>query len=148
MIKIKTFLENNWDDIKGDVKTQWNKLNRQDINEIEGSYDSLITKLKKAYGYTKKQVEDELHEFFSSDAMQEIMENVKNIKNDAEEKTETLKESIETYLHDHLESIKDKTNSLTENIKSYSKANPIKILGAVATVSFMLSKILSSNKSE
>jgi uncharacterized protein YjbJ (UPF0337 family) len=147
MNKIEKFLESNWDDIKGDIKDQWNKLNRSDINEIEGSYEALIDKLTETYGYTKKQVEEELHEFFSSDAMQEIMENVKNIKNEAEDEAGTLKNSIETYLHDHLENIKDKTSSLAENIKSYSKSNPIKILGAVATVSFMLSKILSSNKS-
>jgi uncharacterized protein YjbJ (UPF0337 family) len=44
-------LSSQWEKIKGEIRSQWNKLTDEDINRIAGSKDKLVSVLQERYGY-------------------------------------------------------------------------------------------------
>lgn len=59
----KDIFKGKWKEMQAQVKTQWNKLTDGDVNEIEGSYDELLGRLQKAYGYKKEEAEHAITQF-------------------------------------------------------------------------------------
>lgn len=56
----KELLENQWVQAKEFLHDKWSNLTDEDIRQIDGNYDQLITKLQQRYGYTRQQAEDEI----------------------------------------------------------------------------------------
>ncbi len=48
-------IEGKWDQVKGDVKTQWAKLTDDDLKFVSGSRDRLIGKIHERYAVIKEQ---------------------------------------------------------------------------------------------
>lgn len=142
-LNLEKFIKNDWTDLKEIIQSKWSKLTSQDINEIQGSYDILIGKMKKLYGTTRKEIEKELNQFLLSEEFDEL-------KNKFSEKAEELKngfslnDTVEKYVKCYLQSLKDKTGALEENVVSYAKENPFKILGTAVLVGFALAKMWSN----
>jgi OOP family OmpA-OmpF porin len=61
-----SMLMGSWNEIKGKIKTQWAKLNDDDLEELKGNLDQLAGKIQKVYGYGKEQAEIEFNEFKKS----------------------------------------------------------------------------------
>jgi len=59
-------LEANWEEVMGQVKAKWGKFTDDEITEIGGNREKLIGKLRKHYGYTADQADQELESFLSS----------------------------------------------------------------------------------
>jgi uncharacterized protein YjbJ (UPF0337 family) len=61
-----TQIEGKWDQLKGDVKSQWAKLTDDDLKLVGGKRDVLVGKLVERYGVVKenaqKQVDQWLHD--------------------------------------------------------------------------------------
>ncbi len=51
-------VEGNWEELKGEIKKQWNKLTDHDINEIEGKREKLVGAIQKNYGKTREEAEE------------------------------------------------------------------------------------------
>jgi osmotically-inducible protein OsmY len=56
----KEQFENQWPQIRAALREKWNHLTDEDIRQINGRYDQLITKLQQRYGYTREIAEEEL----------------------------------------------------------------------------------------
>jgi uncharacterized protein YjbJ (UPF0337 family) len=52
-----------WNEVKGKVKQQWGKLTDDDVTQMEGTYDELVGKLQKSYGYEKVKAQQEIDNF-------------------------------------------------------------------------------------
>lgn len=55
--------EERWKQVRDQVQDRWNKLTSDELDEIGGSYDRLVSKLQEKYGLTKQQAETELNDF-------------------------------------------------------------------------------------
>jgi uncharacterized protein YjbJ (UPF0337 family) len=53
-------LKGQWNQLKGQLKTQWGKLTNDDLDQIEGSRDILIGKLQERYGRTRDEAQREI----------------------------------------------------------------------------------------
>ena len=53
-----------WNQIKGRVQQQWNKLTDADLQQIGGPRNELIHRLEERYGYAHGQAEQEVERFF------------------------------------------------------------------------------------
>lgn len=60
-------LVGSWNQLRVPIKGWWSKLTDDDLDSINGNYDSLVSVLQKKYGYTaqqaKEQVDQRLAEF-------------------------------------------------------------------------------------
>lgn len=59
-------VEERWKQVRDKVQDRWNKLTSDELDEIGGSYDRLVSKLQEKYGLTKQQAETELNDFEST----------------------------------------------------------------------------------
>ncbi|MCE3237623.1 MAG: CsbD-like [Gammaproteobacteria bacterium] len=101
-------VKGNWDELKGSIKKQW-KLSNEDLDQIDGSYEELVGKLKKLYG---KISDDEIKE-----KIQSILEDsgLDDIKNKIQEKIEKAFKITE-----------EKFMNMEEDVIKYIKNNPVK----------------------
>ena len=60
-----------WNQIRDDVQKRWEQLTAFDVDEIEGSYDILISKLQEKYGYTVEEASQEVNSFLEMVVKQE-----------------------------------------------------------------------------
>ena len=54
-----------WEQMKGRVKQQWNKLTDEDLKQLEGHSDQLAGKIQQRYGLEKDEAERQAREFRS-----------------------------------------------------------------------------------
>jgi len=54
-----------WEQMKGRVKSQWNKLTDDDLKQLEGHGEQLAGKLQQRYGLAKDEAERQAREFRS-----------------------------------------------------------------------------------
>ena len=54
-----------WEQMKGRVKTQWNKLTDDDLKQLEDHGEHLAGKLQQRYGLAKDEAERQAKEFRS-----------------------------------------------------------------------------------
>lgn len=58
-------LKGNWNQIKGNIKSEWGKLTDDDLTQAEGEYDKLVGKLQERYGYERARAEREVDNFLN-----------------------------------------------------------------------------------
>ena len=56
-------LRGKWNQLKGEVKSQWGKLTDDDLDRVEGDTDKLIGRLQERYGYAREQAQREVDDF-------------------------------------------------------------------------------------
>ena len=54
-----------WEQVKGKVRQQWNKLTDDDLRQLEGHSDQLAAKLEQRYGLDREDAERQAREFRS-----------------------------------------------------------------------------------
>jgi uncharacterized protein YjbJ (UPF0337 family) len=54
-----------WEQMKGRVKQQWNKLTDEDLKELEGHIEQLAGKIQQRYGVAREEAERQAREFRS-----------------------------------------------------------------------------------
>ena len=52
-----------WNQIRNEVRKTWERFTELDVDEIEGKYDILISKLQEKYGYTVEEASQEANRF-------------------------------------------------------------------------------------
>ena len=55
--------EDQWKQLRGKMKTQWNALTDDDLKRAEGSTEVLADILSEKYGYTQEKAMQEIHNF-------------------------------------------------------------------------------------
>lgn len=59
----KELLENQWTQVREVIREKWGNLTEEDLKQIDGRYEPLISRLQQRYGYTREQAEDEVRRF-------------------------------------------------------------------------------------
>jgi uncharacterized protein YjbJ (UPF0337 family) len=88
-------IEGQWDKIKGKIKQQWGKITDDDINKINGSYDELVGVIKKLYGHSQKEIEEQLNKLINGFDLNNIKQVAKNSVDAVKEKTENVLRYVE-----------------------------------------------------
>ena len=57
----RELFEAQWPQIKTMIREKWASLTDEDLRQINGRYDVLVSKLQQKYGYTREQVEEEVN---------------------------------------------------------------------------------------
>lgn len=57
-------LKGKWQQIIGTLREKWSKLTDDDWQQVKGSKDQLVGKIKDRYGVGKEEAEKQLHDFF------------------------------------------------------------------------------------
>ena len=58
-----TSVEGKWNEVKGQVRSQWGKLTNDDVDVIAGKRDELIGRLQQRYGMARDAAEREVDNF-------------------------------------------------------------------------------------
>jgi uncharacterized protein YjbJ (UPF0337 family) len=69
----KNNFQKKWNEIKSKIKSKWNKITNEDMSEIDGHYDRMISKIQKRHGYSKEQAEREFQNW-NMDSSEETSE--------------------------------------------------------------------------
>ena len=59
-------IEKNWAELKGKIKSKWNKFSDEEIESIKGDLNQLAGKVQKTYGIAKDQADHQYEEFKKS----------------------------------------------------------------------------------
>lgn len=57
----RELFEAQWPQIKNLVREKWASLTEEDLRQINGRFDVLVSKLQQKYGYTREQAEEEIN---------------------------------------------------------------------------------------
>jgi len=61
-----TQIEGKWDQLKGDLKSNWAKLTDDDIKAIGGRIENLMGKLVERYGLKREQAQEQIDQWTHS----------------------------------------------------------------------------------
>ena len=56
-------LKGKWLQMKGEARRQWGKLTDDDLDQIQGSAETMAGKLQERYGWGKEEAEREIDDF-------------------------------------------------------------------------------------
>lgn len=132
-------LKGNWNELKGTIKNKWGALTDKDLEKIDGSYDELVGKLQKLYGYTSKEIEAEVNEFLESIDFKSLIDETKN-------KIQKIQEIVWTTLKDSLQTIKKKSMDTEKIVADYAQNNPMKLIGFATATGLIVSYLCHSKK--
>jgi len=59
-------LAGRWDRFRSDSKREWNKLTDEDLDQIKGKMEQLVSLVQQKYDYTKDQAQQEVTRFMDS----------------------------------------------------------------------------------
>ena len=59
-------LRGKWNQLKGEIKSQWGKLTDDDLDRIEGDTQKLIGRIQERYGYARDQAKREVDDYLKS----------------------------------------------------------------------------------
>ena len=62
----RDIIQGKWTQLKGSIKSKWNKLTDDDLGRMDGNREYLIGRLQERYGWQKDQAERELRDFESN----------------------------------------------------------------------------------
>ena len=57
--------ETEWLRIRGNIRDKWRNLSEEDVNQINGNFELLVSKLQQRYGYTRDQAEEHIQNWIS-----------------------------------------------------------------------------------
>ncbi|MFT3923909.1 MAG: CsbD family protein [Myxococcales bacterium] len=55
-----TQIEGKWDQVKGQLRSQWGKLTDDDVANLRGKKDQLVGKIQERYGVAKDEAEQQI----------------------------------------------------------------------------------------
>lgn len=141
---IETIISGQWDEIKGAIQNEWGKLTDQDLDKIDGSYEELVGKLKKVYGYKAAEAEEKLIELFSE--FDDTSNNAKNLTESLKAQGNHIKSIVEDCVAKYFDRAKDVGTNMEENMIQYCKKNPLKTIGFAALAGYAFASVVHGKK--
>ncbi|MBN2149198.1 MAG: hypothetical protein JW726_17560 [Anaerolineales bacterium] len=62
----KAVLKSQWDRVCKKIHCRWDKLTKEDVDQIDGKYDRFVDLLEKRYGITEKEAEKQIQGFLGA----------------------------------------------------------------------------------
>ena len=60
----KDILRGKWNQLKGEIQSNWGKLTNDDLDVIDGEYDKLVGRIQERYGRSREEAEREVERYF------------------------------------------------------------------------------------
>ncbi len=130
-------IENNWDQVKKEMRKSWRELTEDQVNDIN-NYDDLVKALKKSYDITEDKVKEKIDKFIDQFEPEENPNRFEELKKSLHESSESAKEKIGKTA----DNIREKTSDWADYAINYSKENPLKLLGLGVLAAVTIKKIL------
>ena len=54
-----------WKQISGDVKSEWGRLTKDDVDQVNGQRDKLVDLIQEAYGVEREEADRQIRNWFS-----------------------------------------------------------------------------------
>lgn len=141
-ISPETIIERNWEEVKNEMRKTWRNLTEDQVEKIN-NYADLVIQLKKAYDLTDdEKVSEKINKFIDKFDLQPNLTRFEEFKNSLYETAENTKEKIGTALKSSAENIKEKTEDWSTQAVSYTKENPLKILGLGILAAVAIKKLV------
>lgn len=69
-----------WNEIKGEILTQWGKMSNDELDKSSGNLVSIAGLIQQRYGAKKEEVQEKLNSIFAkfSEKTEEVKNNLKN----------------------------------------------------------------------
>lgn len=74
-------LKGKWNEIKGEIRTQWGKLTENELNQASGNLTSLAGIIQQRYGIKKEEAQEKLQKIASK-----FVKATEDVKNEARKK--------------------------------------------------------------
>lgn len=132
-------IKGNWNQIKGIIKNKWSKITDDDLENINGSYETLSGTLQKLYGYKMNDVENSLNELLDSNDLNQL-------KDMAESKFSEIKAAIFSTLDEYFKIAKRRSLATERAMTGYAKENPFKLIGMAAACGLLIGCLYKNNK--
>ncbi len=119
-------LQGNWQQFKGHVKKKWGKLTDDDLLQSEGEREKLIGKITERYGIKKEKAAKKLDDYlerFNSQGYE--------------------MKSLVNRVSDMAENMNIKAHDMTAQCQTYTKENPLKMVGMAALTGAALGILMS-----
>ncbi len=59
-------IQDRWEYLHGKIREKWNKLTDDDLDQIKGGYDQLVSLLQAKYGYARDRAQHEVDAFLKA----------------------------------------------------------------------------------
>jgi len=56
-------IQSNWQQIRKEVPKRWSKIRNRDLEQLDGSFDQLVSLVQEKYGYAQDHAEEEVEAF-------------------------------------------------------------------------------------
>ena len=60
---LKRTLKKEWSEIRKDATEEWDKITDQDLENVDGEFDNLVSVIEEKYEIPHSEAADEVHEF-------------------------------------------------------------------------------------
>ena len=133
-------LQGKWDQLRGDVKTNWGKLTDNDLDVIAGRRDKLEGVLREKYGYTKEKVQEEVDTYLEDldDTTNRLTGRVKSAVHDAQGKlsksTNRAKRAVQEKAEHYNQSLEDVASRAPDSVLTVVQDYPWLAVAAVLLV--------------
>jgi glucan phosphorylase len=123
-----TTIENNWDTVKSEMRQTWRKLTQEDVEGIN-NYKDLLEKLQTVYEVTEDEAVEKIKYFIDKISLEPNLTRIQELTESLHENASEAKEKITNQVKSSLSSLQEKTSTMQEDLTSYTKENPLKVLG-------------------
>ena len=66
MSQTQDYVLGHWNEVEGIVRRQWDKLTNEDLAQMHGRQEELVSALQRRYGYAKARAEQEIDDWLHS----------------------------------------------------------------------------------
>jgi uncharacterized protein YjbJ (UPF0337 family) len=146
----KNTFKGNWDQLRGQVKKTWGKLTDNQLEKIEGDFDTFVGAVEKAYGYTRSEAASSVKEFLNKEDNYGVQTPVgAGIRKAAEkinEFSETVAAKSDRVVHQGEEAVSAAQKNAAKYIDfamDYTKEHPVKVTLIAVGIGFLFGKFLS-----
>ncbi|MCD6039627.1 MAG: hypothetical protein K0S27_1027 [Gammaproteobacteria bacterium] len=137
--KFELIIDNNWENVKAEMRHAWRKLTEEDVDAIQ-NYQDLVKKLQEIYEITEEQVNDKISSFIEKLNLEPNLTKLQELKEALYENTMHIKDKISEKINK--EALQKNAKEVQHAVTEYVKENPLKALGLGVLASWAIVKML------
>jgi hypothetical protein len=128
LTKASTIIENNWATVKSEMRQTWRKLTDEDVEGIS-NYKDLLAKLQTVYEVNEEEATDKINYFIDKIALEPNLTRLQELTESLHANASEAKEKISNQVKSSLHSLQEKASSVQGEVTTYTKENPLKVIG-------------------
>ncbi len=142
--------KNSWNELKKDVKKQWDKLTDTDMDSIDGDVEQLKNKISQVYGYGKSKISKDLTDFLDSkniSGSSMVGDTIRKTSSKVNEYGEAIADTSDKLVNKGQEAVGHVQDQIEDNIDvvyDYIKDHPLQATLIAAGVGLLIGRVFKS----